>query len=92
MKHKVTKAVTAGEVYFGSYPRDKLSLNWESRQFLETSRPEERTPRTFAPTDVSDSEMEGGEEHMKNRAKDDLSSAYEPTDMSDERELENADE
>ena len=29
---------------------------------------------------------------MKSRAKDDLSSGYEPTDMSDERELESADE
>ena len=65
-----------------------------SRQLLKTSRPEERTPcnLTFAPTDVSDSEMEGGEEDMKSRAKDDLSSGYELTDMSDERELENADE
>lgn len=63
-----------------------------SRQLLKTSRPEERTPRTFAPTDVSDSKVEGGHEHIKSRANNDRSPEYEPTDMSDESELEYAEE
>ncbi len=92
-KQKVKKAAMAGGVYFGSHPRDKLEPGLESpsRQSLELLRPEERMPRTFAPTDVSDSEMEGGEENVDSRAKDDLSTD-EPTDMSDESELQDAEE
>ena len=94
VKQKAKKAAMAGGVYFGSHPRDKLKPELESlsRQSLEIPRPEERTPRTFAPTEISDSEMEGGEENVNSRVKDDLSSEYEPTDMSDKRELQDAEE
>ena len=93
-KQKAKKAAMAGGVYFGSHPRDKLEPELESlsRQSLELPRPEKRTPRTFAPADVSDSEMEGGEENVGSRAKDDLSPEYESTDMSDESELQDAEE
>lgn len=94
VKQKVMKAAMAGEVSIGSHPRDKLKpeLGSPSRQMLEIPRPKERTPRTFAPTDVSDSKMEGGEEDMKSRAKDAFSSEYESTDMSNESELEDVEE
>ena len=54
-------------------------------------RTEERTPRTSPTMNVSNSEMEGRED-VESRANDDLSSEYEPTDMSDESELQDAEE
>lgn len=91
-KKKAKKAAMAEGVYFASHPQEKLKPKLESlsRQPFEIARPEERIPRTLAPTDISDSEMDGGEENVDNRAKDDLSSEYEPTDMSDESELQDA--
>ncbi len=93
-KQSAKKAAMAGGVYFESHPRDKLKPGLESlsRQPLEIPRPQERTPRTLALTDVSDSEMERREENGDSRAKDDLSSEHESTDMSDESELEDAEE
>ena len=93
-KQKAKKAAMAGGGYFGSHLRDKLKPGMESlsRQPLEIPRPKERMPRNSSPTDGSDSEMEGGEENVDSRAKDDLSSEYEPTDMSDESELQDAEE
>lgn len=94
VQQKAKKAAMAGEVYSGSHLRDKLKpeLELPSRQSLEIPRPKERTPRAFAPTDVSDSEMESGEEDANSRAKNDISSEYDSTDMSDESELESAEE
>ena len=94
MKQKAKKAAMAGEVYLGSHPQDKLkpTLGSPSRQSLEIPRPKRMTPRALAPTDVSDSKMEGGEENVNNGAKDDLFSEWEPTDISDESEPENAEE
>ena len=93
-KQKAKKAAVAGGVFLGSPPRNKLRPEVESpsRQPLQIPRTEERTPRTSSPTDVSDSEKEGREENVKSRANDNLSSEYEPTDMSDESELQDAEE
>lgn len=94
MKQKAKEAAMAGEVYFGSHPRDKLKpkLGSPSRQSLDIPCPKRMTPHALAPTDVSDSTMEGGKEDVNSGAKDDLSSEWEPTDISDESEPENAKE
>ena len=93
-KQKAKKAAMAGGLCFESHPLDKLKPGLESlsHQPPEIPRPQKRTPRTFALTDVSDSEMEGGEIRVDSRAKDDMSSEHGPTDMSDESELEVAED
>ena len=91
-KQKAKKAAMAEGVYFASRPQEKLKPKLESlsRQPSKIVHPERRTPHTFALTNISNSEMDGREENVDNRAKDDLSSEYEPTDTSDESELQDA--